>query len=153
MARNPNFGFAFTWRDAGGESARMTINTASLIGTDPVPATVTALQVALANITDGAIINLASQSSVKLENLAYAADGHREDRWRVYYEDATTYAVYTNDIPCRQSGLATVPGTDFVDLDDGSVWAAFKTAFEALARSPDGNAVHVLKVEYVGRNS
>jgi hypothetical protein len=152
MARNPNYQIAFTWKDRAKQTSRHSVNTADLIAADPAPAAVTAYLAALAGITQGLIVSYSVNGTKKLTNAVQADDGHREDRWRVHYEDIDTLVVYDNDIPCRDTLLPTILGSDYVELDDSGVWAAFKTAFQNLAKSPDGNDVLVLGVEYVGKN-
>lgn len=76
--------------------------------------------------------------------------GNREDKWLFNFQDDTTLAPYSVEIPLRTGGQILVPGTDF--LAEGSV-DAFRTEAEALFLSPDGNAGSLLTVQLIGRRS
>lgn len=56
---------------------------------------------------------------------------------------------FTTEIPCADLSLLTL-NSDRFDLE-GTEWAAFVTAFEALIKSPYGGAVQVLNARHVGR--
>lgn len=75
----------------------------------------------------------------------------RENSLLVSYADNVT----------GQKGRVSIPGVDwnalagegdFVDYQNLQ-WIAFKTAFEAVARSADGNPVTIQYAKYVGRRS
>lgn len=151
MARNPNYYLTLSFIDRSGESARTQFSVADLLAVDPVPASVTTLLNAIVGIADGVIVNWQSSAVFKQGNTSAAAAGQREERWLVVYEDTVTRAIYTNEIPCRKSSVLPPLETDRVDLTTG-VWPAFVTAFEAIVRSPDGNAVNILRVQLTGRN-
>lgn len=76
----------------------------------------------------------------------------REMKWLVTYEDTTTHKLYTLEIPCADISAANLLGnTDNANLAS-TEWAAWVTAFEAVAVTEVGNAVNVLRAKFVGRN-
>jgi hypothetical protein len=68
------------------------------------------------------------------------------------YEGTTNHKRYRVEIPTFNPSK-TIPGSDMIDLTDSDV-AAFVTAFEALAKTPDNDTegVNVLEGRLVGRN-
>lgn len=77
----------------------------------------------------------------------------RENKWLVRYHDSVTFQRY--QVSIGTADLSVLPsGSEFIDLTAGD-GLAFKTAFEALAKSPaDGShTVIVDSVQFVGRNS
>lgn len=80
-------------------------------------------------------------------------NAQRETKWLVRYHDTVTQKKYTFEIPTAKltgnlqanSGKANLASTEM---------AAFVTAFETIARSPDSdvNAVAVDEIIHVGRN-
>lgn len=151
MARNPTYQLTFSTMDQSGEMGTFSINTADLIAVNPVPASVTAFIEALSSIQAGTLQKWQSVGGRKIHNDGFAPDGNREDKMEVTYEDSVTLAIYQNEIPCRDNTEATIPGQDNYDLT-AEPWSTFVTAFEALARSPDGNAVNVIAIRLIGRN-
>jgi len=155
MARNPSIGLGVSRLDHSGEIGRFTI---------PLGAQFADLDVFLADdpwldfsgslnaVTDGLTINIGYSVSERFSNAEFATAGQREDKWLCIYQDNTTLAIYNIELPCRKNSLATVSGKDTVDLTV-SPWALFKTHFEALVFSPDGNATTLLEVRLVGRNN
>jgi len=78
----------------------------------------------------------------------------RENKWLCRYHDVTNNANYTVSIPTAD--LSLLPdGSEFLDLADAGVGAAFKTAWEAMVKSPyDPSHATVLdSVQFVGRNA
>jgi len=81
---------------------------------------------------------------------ATAGAGNREDKLEFKYVDNTTFKPYTIEVPCRKGTLVTETGSDQIPL---ATWETLtKPAFEAIARSPDGNAVTLTNVRLIGRN-
>lgn len=75
----------------------------------------------------------------------------RELKWLCKYTDNVTLLRYRFEIACADADLL-VGNTDMIDLTAGA-GLALKTAFQAAAVSPDGNAVTLNSVEFVGRNT
>jgi hypothetical protein len=96
---------------------------------------------------DDNAVDLAAQSNYS----------QRENKLLVTYKDTTTNEEYTLTIPTIDlSKLAFIPGAkDAVPLDASAEIIAWITSFETLASPPEapGNAVEVLKLRFVGRNS
>lgn len=93
-------------------------------------------------------------------------NAQRERKWLVTYEDNLPFfddpvnaipnagyrKVFNIEIPTADASLLPANlETEQVDIT-GTEMAAFVTAFEAIARSPYGGTVNVLKIELVGRN-
>lgn len=79
-------------------------------------------------------------------------NAQRERKFLVNYQDTTTFAPYRLEIGTADLEGRMIPGTDLVDLTNTEI-AAWITAFEAMAQSPEGHAVNVLSIEAVGRNN
>lgn len=84
----------------------------------------------------------------------------RENKLRVVYQDDTTLEQYEITVPTIDLALLEfIPGAkDYVQFAGAGVNAAITdwvTSFEALASPPEnpGNAITVLKMQFVGRNS
>lgn len=89
-----------------------------------------------------------------LDNTSPAAtDAQVELKFLLTYEGTTSKKKYRTEIPTPDTSKL-IPGTDKVDLTDSEV-AAYITAFEALAKSPDSDTegVNVLDMRLVGRNN
>lgn len=77
---------------------------------------------------------------------------NRESKMLVSYEDTTTFKRYILTVPMPDlANMAILAGTDLFDMSDAPL-SAFITAFEANAKSQDGNPVNVLSCKVVGRN-
>jgi len=80
----------------------------------------------------------------------------RELGLRIHYTGDVTNKAWQATLPCPAlSALTYVGTTDEIVLADGGVMAAFVTAFQAFAKSPDDDAesVTIQKAEVVGRNN
>lgn len=115
-----------------------------------------ALQDALATAVDGISKGNRFQT-VRQANIIYGSQvapvddtAQRENKWLVSYEDDVLFNRHSIEIPCADTQFLTA-GTDLADLT-ATEMAAFVTAFEAYAKSPQGNAVTVLSIKHVGRN-
>jgi hypothetical protein len=75
-----------------------------------------------------------------------------ELKFQFTYEGADTHKKFRLEIPTADPSK-TVAGSDMVDLTDTDI-AAFVTAFEALATSPDDDteSVNIIEGRLVGRN-
>jgi hypothetical protein len=75
----------------------------------------------------------------------------RENKWLVRYHD-TSARKFRVELPTADLSLLDT-GTEFLNLA-GTEAAAFKTAFEAVAKSPDDqSAVVVDSIQFVGRRT
>lgn len=78
-------------------------------------------------------------------------NAQRERKWRVDYEDTVNLGKHQFEIPVALVTGQLVSNTDLANIET-TEWVAFIAAFEALVKSPDGNAVNVLGARLVGRN-
>jgi len=97
--------------------------------------------------------------------LPVSEDAQRERKWLVRYVDNLPFfddpvnaipnegykKVFTFEIACADIATRLNANSDEANLANAGI-AAFKTAFEAIARSPYGGTVTVLKLIAVGRN-
>lgn len=75
----------------------------------------------------------------------------RENKWLVRYHD-TSARKFTLELPTADLSLLDT-NTEFLDMG-GTEAAAFKTDFEAVAKSPaDQSAVTVDSIQFVGRRT
>jgi len=83
------------------------------------------------------------------------AEAQREKKWLVRYTGDTTDKIYTLEIGTAELGGSHLqPMSDMADLTETDM-AAFVTAFEAIARTPDDDTetVTVQSIQFVGRNT
>lgn len=83
------------------------------------------------------------------------AEAQREKKWLVRYTGDTTDKIYTLEIGTAElAGGHLQPMSDMADLTETDM-AAFVTAFEAIARTPDDDTetVTVQSIQFVGRNT
>jgi len=82
---------------------------------------------------------------------ASSALAQRENKWLVRYHDGTTNVKYQLEIPCADLTLLGA-ATEFIPTT-ATAYTDFKTAFEAIVKSPDDdNAVVLDSIQFVGRN-
>lgn len=151
MARNPNYQVVLTYADQSGERSTTSINTALAadVGSGVPPLVAALISAFRAELTQDQDPVQISATAVRRLSTAQFGSGNREDKLELRYVDNTTYKVYTMEVPCRADGLAVSPGSDLLPAD---TWTATKSAFEAIVRSPDGNAVTLQSVRIIGRN-
>jgi len=77
----------------------------------------------------------------------------RELKWLITYQGDSSGKLFSIEIACPDITDNIVPATDLADLTSTD-WAAWVTAFEDFARSPDDLAetVTVVSARLVGRN-
>lgn len=79
----------------------------------------------------------------------------RELKLLIRYVGDTSGGIHTLEIPTPDLANLTIdPSTDLVDLADGGIMAAWVTAFQTIARTPDDDTetVTVQSARVVGRN-
>jgi len=79
----------------------------------------------------------------------------RENKWRVVYTGDTSGKLYSLEIATAELGGGhLLANSDFADLAETDM-AAFVTAFEDIARTPDDDTetVTVVSIQFVGRNT
>lgn len=114
---------------------------------------------AIFDAVDGVTIGNPGQSTLNTSAEKDAGTGvppanqfaQRELKWLAKYQDNVNNRTYRFEIPCADASLLTA-NVDRLDLTSGP-GAALKSAIDANAKSQDGNAVTLVSVELVGRNS
>ena len=102
----------------------------------------------LGNIAARRVVAAASEPDV---SPVTNPEAQRENKWLVRYHD-TSARKFTLELPTANLSLLDT-GTEFLDMA-GTEAAGFKTAFEAIAKSPaDQSAVTVDSIQFVGRRS
>jgi len=114
---------------------------------------ISALYTATLDLTLGsqaATSELAVSTQSSVENTNPLAQ--RENKWLVRYHDSAG-TKFTAEIPTADLSLLDT-GTEFLDLT-GTEAAAYKTAFEAVVKSPDDPtlAVTLDSIQFVGRRN
>lgn len=112
-----------------------------------------ALRTAIAGITSGVV---ASEQWVgddtNLSNaLPVSEEAQRETKWLVTYQGDTSLKKFNITIPTAEFTGRLIAGSDEADLSNTDI-AAFVTAFEAIARTPDSDTetVTVLSIRVAG---
>lgn len=118
----------------------------------------TALHATLAAATEDLTIgHLAKQSLAQIfvDDPGGSSDPYaqRELKWLVTYQSVTSGKKWSLEIPAPALTDNLVPNTDVADITSAD-WAAWITAFVAVAKAPDdiADAVIVLGARLVGRN-
>lgn len=160
---------AFTMLDHNGEKSTTSFYTGNITAVS-LPDTLTEfgqLRAAVEGITLGTV----AQESLKVFDTKLSntrptdQNAQRERKWLVVYEDNLPFfdapvnaipnegyrKVFTFEIATADIANRLVTNTDEADLTNAGI-AAFKTAFEQIARSPYGGTTTVLKLVAVGRN-
>lgn len=113
-----------------------------------------ALRTALGNIITGTIKKEAwvGDSTVISNVPPVDSNAQVELKFLLTYEGDTSKKKFRSEVPTPDTSKV-IAGTDKVDLTDTDI-AAYVTAFETIARSPDSDTetVTVLDMELVGRN-
>jgi hypothetical protein len=157
MPRNPQSTFSQTRVDYSGEPTVWTIygraynivTNADYLDVDLV---------ALKDAVDDIVLTNRIHEDVTFFNTKFSKvlptnpEAQREKKWFVRYQDNTNFAIYHIEIGGADASIGLLPGTDLLDLT-GTEAAAFVTAFEGVALSPDGNAVTIIDVTFVGRST
>lgn len=143
-----------TLADYGGEKSTATFYVDDFVEStyDSQVSLVASLFTALLNITLGIevkrflkVLDVGSGSGQATDVMA-----QRELKWLVRYSDDVTAKSYQMEVPSPDVSLLSSSARQNMDISGGA-GAAFVSAFEAAAVSPDGNAVTVESVTLVGR--
>lgn len=112
------------------------------------------LKTAIEGITNGVFVsNKYSLDTVKYSNGSAASeDAQRERKIIVFYEDDTTFDVYSLEIGTADvTEIVLFANSDEIDITD-TAFAALVTWMETNMLSKAGNSITVLRAELVGRN-
>jgi hypothetical protein len=163
MATNPVYRLSQQFVDYSGEKSNFTVHVApiddtninSAIGWTGAP--YAALRTAAIGLTLAFMGDRTVSVITKGTNASASdANSQREIKFLVQYEDQVNFRLYNAELPCANLAAAQTngwfkPNTDELDLTATEV-AAFVSAFNAAAVSPDGNPVNVRNIRLVGRN-
>jgi len=135
-----NFGVNSTVLTAGNFAAQQTL--------------AAALATAIEDLTIGELTKQVALVPV-IDTPAIPTDPYaqRELKWLVRYQGDSSGKMFSIEIAAPDITGNVVPNTDVADITSAD-WAAFVTAFEAYAKSPDDVAetVTVIDARVVGRN-
>jgi len=135
-----NFGVNSTVLTAGNFAAQQTLAAALATAVESLTIGELTKQVALVPVID----------TPAIPTDPYA---QRELKWLVRYQGDSSGKMFSIEIAAPDITGNVVPNTDVADITSTD-WAAFVTAFEAYAKSPDDVAetVTVIDARVVGRN-
>lgn len=159
--------YSVTYMDHNREKSTVSvaIPTVGALNFDSTIVLINALLAAAANIAGGVINNRVLSIPQAPSGAVPATEiAQREGKWLIGYTDTQAELAagvanplfgkrYTTSLAAADLAGNLSPNSDFADLDDGGVVAAFVTAFEAVARSPAGGTVEVNYIKHVGRNT
>lgn len=153
MAVNPTYKLISTMYDFSSELTSIVANRDAEDDLSAgLPADLTAFITAVApyvDFTAGDLKSVSSNVSRRVSNDKLGV-GHREQKWLLAFQDATTLAPYNVEIPLRKGSVTITPGTDLMLEADVAV---FRASAEGLFYSPDGNAGNLLYVYLIGRRN
>jgi len=147
-----------TLRDYSKELSRFTVQYGAVTAVS-LPGLLTdwgSLKTAVAGITLGVqaqeILNI--DNTILSSAVPVSPFAQRELKIEVSYTGDTSGKTFQIEIPTPDLDALTLNNTDEIVLADGGVMAAFVTAFETIARSPDNDTetVTVVKALVKGRN-
>jgi hypothetical protein len=145
------------WKDYGGETARTKIAVTTLTAANYVAQKI--LIDAMITAIGDLVLGLHTEDTVIIDREQLASGfassnlAQRENKWLVRYHDGTNSKKYRVEIPTAKLSLLAA-NSEFLDLTAG-VGLAFKSAFEAIAKSPY-DATHTVvvdSVQFVGREA
>lgn len=149
--------YTLTYTDYSGEKSPAKITGASPVqaGFDTWTSLMAAIKSAIANITLGELYRESQASYVNIvsNDTPSNAFAQRELKWLVTYRGNTSEKLFRVELPCADAAAHLLPASDLADLTETDM-AAFVTAFEAFAKSPDNGteSVSVQSIRLVGRN-
>lgn len=148
-----------TFKDRSKEKATMSFNLAPIAADGSNYALIktgfNTIKAAVVAVTEGTLLEEAIVAErTRLDN-TIPADGRREQKFLVTYEDDTTKRVYNMEIPLSDEvAVVYANGTDFWDMaNENAAMLAVRSALETHAKSPTGGSITLLTVESVGRNN
>ena len=150
---------SFTIRDYSGETATHQVDTSEITAANfAAMVDVGGLIPDYYDALDGIVIGNIARERITADviEISSAKAGsvwaQVESKWLVRYRDTVDASapVYRREIPCPDATLL-VPGTDLMNITAGA-GLTWRNAAEALWKSPAGNAIEIVSVEFVGRN-
>jgi hypothetical protein len=145
--------------DATGEKSNFRLYGPALTGAtyDAQLAEVSGIRTALGGITAGTVSkeDVLASSELISSNPASEPYAQRELKLLVLYHGNTTQKAFTFTVPCPDlDALTRSGGSDAIVLTDAGVMAAFVTAVQGFATSPDDDteSITIDSARIVGRN-
>lgn len=156
MSRNPNAEYSLTLRDFDGEPTTTVFNVRAynvLTFADDL-SDFDDLRDAVLGVTLGTIsaqrvspyVTRAARTTPTDEN------AQRERKWAVIAQDNTTFDAVRYEIGTADLDGNMIPGSGEADLT-ATAMAELVTQLEAVAKSTNGNAITVLRIEHIGKNT
>jgi len=151
--QNPSAEVKWTFLDYLGLTSTVSINMPTNIGAIGMASELTDAQVlreAMGDLTGGTLIRQEFSPYITRfsNNLSTTnVNIQRERRWIVVYEDIVNFELMELTVPCARVSdptNATIVNEEGFAILTSAQWSAFQIAFEAVARSKDGNPVNVL---------
>lgn len=159
MPINPRHIGSFTFVDRSAENSTMTFDFGA-ITVASLPGFLTefaAFRTATQNISLGDLVRdrWCGDVTAYAKSVPTDPNAQRERKFLFIWEDTVTFVRGRIEVPVADLSLPNLflagGNTDELDLSQPEI-AAWITAFETLARTPDGNALTVLDGFAVGRN-
>lgn len=148
--------YSLTLLDYGAEktTTRLRVEEITAINFATQLTAIAALGTAIDNLTLGTLHKSAviQNDAVISNTLPTDVNAQRERKWLLRYRDNVTEQIYSSEIGTADLTDNLVPNSDMALLTSTD-WAAFKTAFEAVVLSPDGNPVTLYQAFHVGRKT
>lgn len=144
-------------KDFANQTSNFQVNTDEITAVNIATITpqIAALQTAIEGICIGNINTATTVATVDEISTAKASDpsARRELKWLCTAIDSVNGKSENRELPCPDVNTAGIFESDGESLNLASgVGLAFKTAFQAVAVSKDGNSQVLTKVRLVGRN-
>lgn len=144
----------FTYQDYSREKSnvRFKITTMTAANFDATNTAINALSTAILALQPENSLQskrVASANNFITRSPAADAGTQREMKWLAIFEDSTLHTLFRHEIPQADPSLLG-SNSDYLDLSAG-VGQAFKTAAEAVVKSPADNACVLLSVQFVGK--
>lgn len=158
MPQNPQHVGSVTYQDFSQEETTFGFNVGPI--TALTIATFLTQFGALVTATDAIVLGTKRETSWTGDITKFDSDpptdpnAQRERKFAVSFQGTTTFSKYTRTIGTANLGLSGLFGAniDQVDLAQTQI-AAWITAFEALCKTPEGEATEVVSITAVGRNT
>lgn len=148
--------FSASRKDYDGESSSYGVRVAAITAAnfDAQHTLRVALTGAISNICGGTV-QQNTEANVDVISNQPSNDplDQRENKWLVtYHETANPLVFYRLELPCADLTKLDPDDRKHAHIGDAGDVDGFVTAFEAYALSPNGNAVTVDEITFVGRN-
>lgn len=144
-----------TMTDYDAETTVFRVNTTTLSAAnfDAQVALQVALGVAIAGITLGTLQKIQYGNEISSPGVNNDPYAQRENKWLIRYRDNLTGEGFRVELGTADLTMLDPNNRGYANIGDAGAVDAFVTAFEAYALSPNGNAVTIDSIQFVGRNT